>query len=169
MRYHLRILGPVGTAFFCAAAVVLGVVGSAPSGAASIPAWLDEAITSWNERNPTLPIQFVAIRDSFVWYKVQDTPEIDHKEIREITYRLAQEHGYVKTEDEELVTTARPPSDSGRSTDKKCWRRSFVLNIENLGETTSVGGGDSGIRQRMLTTMVCEDGAQWAMGYRVSQ
>jgi len=162
---NLRILkGSIALAALCAA----GALAVVPCDAASIPAWLDEAITGWNERNPGLQFQFVGIKDSFVWYRIPDTPEIGPKDIRGAAYRLAQEHGYKFTDEEELVTTGRPPSDSGPSTEKKCWRRSFVLTLESIGNTTDVGGQHAGAQQRMLTSMVCEEGPTWSSGFRVS-
>ena len=164
-EHRLRIRGAIMLAA-CLAAVVLA---AAPCLAASIPAWLDEAITSWNERNPTLPIQFVAIKDSYVWYRVQESPEIGQKGIRDITYKIAQQNGYATTNEEELVTTGRPPSESGPSTAKKCWKRSFVKTLEGQANTTTVAGDHAGVQQRMLTSMICEDGPYWALGYRILQ
>jgi len=161
---RIRLEGSILIAAFCAVCVLA----AAPGNAASIPAWLDDAITTWNGKNPSLQFQFAGIKDSFVWYRIQDTPEIGSKEIRGAAYGLAQKNGYKTTDDEELVTTARPPSDTGPSTSRKCWRRSFVLNLENLSNTTEVGGEHAGIQQRMLTSMVCEEGPTWSTGFRVS-
>ena len=35
------------------------IVGLVATGAASVPAWLDGAITEWNQENPDVQIQFV--------------------------------------------------------------------------------------------------------------
>jgi hypothetical protein len=166
---RLRLEGSIVTAAFCAAVVTAGVLAAAPCVAASIPAWLDEAITGWNQRNPAQPFEFVSIKDSYVWYRVQRTPEIGQKEIRAAVNTLAKNNDYATTNDEELVTTGRPPSDNGPSTSKKCWKRSFVLTIQQQSNTTTVDGERSGIQQRMLTSMICEDGPYWDTGFRVSQ
>jgi hypothetical protein len=159
-----RLESSIVIAVLCTAAVLA----AAPCNAASIPAWLDDAITSWNGRNPGLQFQFAGIKDSFVWYRIPGTPEIGQKEIRGAAYKLLQEHGYTTMDDEELVTTGRPPTDGGPSTPKKCWRRSFVRTLDNIGNTTEVGGEHAGIQQRLLTSMVCEEGPTWATGFRVS-
>ncbi len=151
-----------------AACCAVAALATAPCLAASIPAWLDDAITGWNARNPAQQFQFAGIKDSFVWYRIQGAPGIGPKEIRDAAYGLAKSHGYVTTDNEELVTTGKPPVDGGPSTPKKCWRRSFVLNLDNLDNTKAVGGEPSGIQQRMLTSMVCDDNPSWAAGFRVS-
>jgi hypothetical protein len=51
---------------------------------------------------------------------------------------------------------------------KKCWSRSFVLNIQAENHTIAVGDEPSGQRQRMLTSLVCEDSATWWAGFRVA-
>ena len=61
------------------------------------------------------------------------------------------------TAEEELITMAKPPSPNQPYKDKKCWKRSFVLE----GEVTSAG--------RMLTTYVCEDVQSWFAGFRILQ
>ncbi len=162
---RLPLEGPIALVLCCAAAVFA----AAPCSGASIPAWLDEAITSWNERNPTQQFRFAGIKDSFVWYRIQRAPGIGPAEIRGAAYKLVQGHGYVTTDDEEMVTTGKPPADAGASTPKKCWRRSFVLSLDSLSNTTAVGGEHSGVRQRMLTSMVCDDNPEWAAGFRVSE
>ena len=57
--------------------------------------------------------------------------------------------------------------------DKKCWTRSYVLDIEQLSNTTAAGargsGSGTGMRQRMLTSMVCEDQQYWFAGFRILQ
>ena len=131
-------------------------IGLAAVGAASVPAWLDGAITEWNEANPEIRIQFVDIKDSYVWYAVPNTPETGHAELRESIYGIVQRHGYERVEVEELVTTGRPPSPTkSASGDKKCWKRSFTLDL------------DTG-RQRLLTTQVCADSPNWLAGFRVA-
>jgi len=143
------------------------------SSAASIPAWLDEAISGWNAETPETPIEFVDIKDSYVWYMLPDTESIGQAEIRESVYSIVLEHGYKITAEEELITTGKPPSPRNPSRPKKCWTRSFVLDVEALSNTTSAGaqGGDghAGMRQRMLTSMVCEDGPYWFTGFRILQ
>jgi hypothetical protein len=125
--------------------------------AASIPVWLDDAMTEFNEKNPNMQFRFVDIKDSYAWYVVQDTAEIGSKDIREGIYGLAKANGYKMTSEEELLTTARPPSQKSPATDKKCWKRSFTLD----GGTGSAG--------RMLTTFVCQDDQQWFTGFRILQ
>ena len=51
---------------------------------------------------------------------------------------------------------------------KKCWSRSFVLNIQAENNTKAVGDETSGQRQRMLTSMVCEDTNAWWAAFRVA-
>ena len=46
------------------------------------------------------------------------------------------------------------------SKDKKCWTRSFLRDVQK-GSSTTV--------ERMLTTLVCEDGANWSAGFRILQ
>jgi hypothetical protein len=136
--------------------VTIGFLAAGLCHAASIPAWLDDAISKWNHENPAVQIRFVDIKDSFVWYMIPDTPETGHKVVRERTYTIAGAHGYQRTEAEELVTTGRPPSPVKPYKDKKCWTRSFTLNLE-------VG------RQRLLTTLVCEDEGYWFAGFRIAE
>jgi hypothetical protein len=168
MRF--RFSTSIASAACIAGLVTIASFATAPCFAASIPAWLDDAITGWNERNPASTIEFVAIKDSFVWYRMQSTPEIGHKEIRDITYKLVQDHGYVTMDDEELLTTGKPPTTNAPSKPKKCWRRSFVLTIEKQSNTTAVGDSEgSGVRQRMLTSMVCQDPPYWDTGFRIAE
>lgn len=160
--------GAIAIAACCAGLVTAVWLATAPCIAASIPAWLDEAISKYNQRNPALKIEFADIKDSFVWYRVPSSPEMGHKEVRDVTYKIVQEHGYVTTDDEELVTTGKPPSVDGRNATKKCWRRSFLLTIDKLSETTTLGGGEgAGQRQRMLTSLICDDDTYWATGFRI--
>jgi hypothetical protein len=148
-------------------------VATAPCQAASIPAWLDDAISERNEKDKSMQIEFLEIKDEFVWYMIPDTPEIGHKDIRERIYELVMEHGYKQTDDEERVTTGKPPSPVSPYKTKKCWTRSFVLDIEELSNTTAAGGrggrGQTGLRQRMLTSLVCEDTPYWLTGFRILQ
>jgi hypothetical protein len=157
-----------------AAAIALTLLAAVPCRAASIPAWLDDSIMGWNDANPDVQITFVDIKDSFVWYMIPDTPTIGSQDIRERVYGIITENGYNRADDEELVTTGRPPTLAGPAGEKKCWRRSYVLDIEQLSNTTSAGygrgqGERSGQRQRMLTSMVCADGPQWYAGFRILQ
>ncbi len=148
--------------------VAVGLLAVIPCHAASIPAWLDDAISEWNAENPEVQIEFVDIKDSFVWYMIPDTEEIGHKDIRESVYGIVLGHGYEMTAEEELVTTAKPPSPTAPYKEKKCWRRSFVLNVEALSNTTAAGRGQErpGMRQRMLTSLVCDDRPYWFAGFR---
>jgi hypothetical protein len=135
--------------------------------AASIPAWLDDAITKWNDANKPTQISFVDIKDEYVWYTVPND-KANHQDIRKSIYDIVQENGYKPTDNEERITTARPPA----SKQKKCWTRSFVLDIQELSNTTAAGdesGSDTGLRQRMLTSLVCQDSSQWFAGFRILQ
>jgi len=124
--------------------------------AASIPAWLDQAITDFNKNNPTSPIEFVAIKDQYAWYKLPKGGGVDAAAIRSRVYGIAQSSGYSKMSPEELVTTARPPVPSGPAVQKKCWSRSFTMTIQ-AGQ------------ERLLTSLICEDSADWKMAFRVIQ
>jgi hypothetical protein len=152
-----------------AAIVIVGLAAMIPCSAQSIPVWLDDAITEWNQKNPDTPLRFVDIKDSFVWYTVPATEEIGPKEIRERVYGLVGRNGYEVTAEEELVTTAKPPSPNEPYKPKKCWRRSFVKNMDGQSNTKAVGGGRSGMSQRMLTSLVCEDYQSWFTGFRIAQ
>lgn len=156
-----------------AACFLAGLATATPCNAASIPAWLDDAITEWNEANEATPIEFLEIKDDFVWYTIPKTKEIGSKDVRGSIYEMVQEHGYQQTDDEERVTTGKPPSPVSPYKTKKCWTRSWVLNIEELSNTTSAGGrgrgGRSGQRQRMLTSQVCDDTPYWVTGFRILQ
>ena len=138
-----------------AALVTVGLLSFERAQAAAVPAWLDSAVAARNAAHPELPIEFVDIKDSFVWYKTPKVSETDHQLIRESIYEVARKNGYKETETEELVTTGRPPVASGAHTEKKCWNRSFTLDLE------------AG-RQRLLTTLVCSDEGQWFAGFRVA-
>jgi hypothetical protein len=124
--------------------------------AASVPVWLDDAITEWNAENAEVPIRFLDIKDSFVWYTMPKIDEISHSQIRERTYAIAESNGYQKMVAEELVTTGKPPTATKAYQPKKCWSRSFTLNIRAS-------------EQRVLSTLVCEDPANWYMGFRIVQ
>ena len=152
-----------------AAVLGVGLLASVPAGAASIPAWLDEGISNWNAANPDTPIRFVDIKDSFVWYDMPKTPEIAHQKIRQSLNDIVLGHGYVPMNDEEVVTTGKPPVESGRVTAKKCWSRSFVMNVQAQSETKTVGGESAAQRQRMLTSLVCEDTATWWAAFRIAE
>ena len=148
--------------------VTMALIAAAPCGAASIPSWLDDGISRWNAANPDTPFRFVDIKDSFVWYDIAKTAAAGQQQIRERLNQIVLANGYTPMDDEELVTTGKPPATSGRSTAKKCWSRSFVLNISAQSETKAVGGDDSaGQRQRMLTSLVCEDTETWWAAFRV--
>jgi hypothetical protein len=153
--------------------VAAGLVTTTPCRAASIPAWLDDAITAWNEKSPATPIEFLEIKDDYVWYTMPKTAEFGHKELRDSIYSLVLERGYKLTDDEERVTTGKPPSPVSPYKTKKCWTRSFVLDIEELSNTTAAGGrggsGKTGLRQRMLTSLLCEDTPYWLTGFRILQ
>lgn len=140
---------------------------SASARAASVPAWLDDGISKWNTANPSSQIRFVNIKDSFVWYDMAKEA-VGQKEIRDRVNNIVLKNGYQPLDDEELVTTAKPPVSAGRSVPKKCWSRSFVLNIQAQNNTIAVGEDPSGQRQRMLTSMVCEDTNAWWAAFRVA-
>jgi hypothetical protein len=150
----------VATLACCAGLLTIGLLATTPCNAGSIPAWLDDSITSWNTNNPASPIQFVDIKDSYVWYAIPATPEITSKEIRARVYGIAYKNGYVNSQDEEIVTTGKPPNANGPSKTQKCWTRSFLRDIQK-GSATTV--------ERMLTTLVCEDGTSWDAGFRILQ
>ena len=149
-RCSLRIL------FVALGLAAVALLASAPSQAASIPAWLDQAITDFNKNNPTSPIEFMAIKDQYAWYRLPKGGGIDAADIRGKVYTIAQASGYAKMSPEELVTTARPPVPSGAATQKKCWSRSFSMTV-----TTG--------QERLLTSLICEDTADWKMAFRVIQ
>ncbi len=144
----------------CASLAAVSLFAATPCSAGSIPAWLDDAISHWNQQNPASQIQFVDIKDSYVWYAMMGTPELGSKDIRGRVYGIAQKNGYANTQDEEMVTTGKPPSKNGPVKTRKCWTRSFLRDIQT-GSSTTV--------ERMLTTLVCEDGANWSAGFRVLQ
>jgi hypothetical protein len=145
---------------FTACLVGSGARAAAPGNAAQIPAWLDDAISDWNKANATNPIHFMDIKDSYVWYTMASSPNLTAKDVRGKIYGIAYKSNYANMQDEEIVTTGRPPVKSGPSTAKKCWSRSFLRDIQQKSDTTV---------QRMLTSMVCEDGPNWSIGFRVAQ
>lgn len=128
--------------------------------AGSIPAWLDDGITHWNKENPASPLQFVDVKDSYVWYTLAGTTELESKAIRDRVYSIVYKNGYANSQDEEIVTTAKPPSPNGPAKAKKCWTRSFLRDIQKGSATTE---------ERMLTTLVCDDAPGWSAGFRVLQ
>ena len=136
--------------------VLVALLGGVPSRSASIPAWLDQAITDFNKNNPASPIEFMAIKDQYVWYKLAKGEGLDATAIRGKVYGIAQASGYAKMSPEELVTSARPPVASGAATQKTCWSRSFTMTV-----TTG--------QERLLTSLICEDAADWKMAFRVIQ
>ena len=150
----------VVVAVLCAGLIGMGLLAASPCHAGSIPAWLDDGISQWNKANPESRLQFVSIKDSYVWYTMPGNTELASKDIRERVYGIAYKNGYANTQDEEIVTTARPPSPNGPAKEKKCWTRSFLRDIQK-GSPTTV--------ERMLTTFVCEDGANWSVGFRALQ
>src|SRR6187431_1501023 len=106
MRLRKSILAALLTA------ACLGIL-AVPSGAASIPAWLDEGISNWNACNPKSPIRLFDIKDSFGWYDVTKSAEVDHKQIRARINDIVLGHGYAPMDDEEKVTTGKPPVTMG--------------------------------------------------------
>ncbi len=149
-------------ALACVAVLALGIIASATS----IPSWLDDGISKYNAKNPSSPIRFVQIKDQFVWYDMAKASDVPLAQIRERIKQIVLDNGYAPMDDEELVTTGRPPVESGASAAKKCWSRSFVLNIAAQGNTKAVGAESPGQRQRMLTNLVCEDTATWWTAFR---
>jgi hypothetical protein len=158
----MKLLGRRTTAAAACAACLLTIslFATTPSNAGSIPAWLDDSITSWNTNHPDSPVLFVAIKDSYVWYEVAASPGLGSKEIRARIYGIAYKNGYADTQDEEIVTTGKPPTTGPPAKQRKCWTRSFLRDVQK-GSSTSV--------ERMLTTLVCEDGENWAAGFRILQ
>mgnify|MGYP001346253510 CR=1 FL=1 len=146
----------------------LGAMIATASFAATIPAWLDAGITKWNGANPAAPLKFINIKDSYVWYEMPKSTEHTLPEMRDRVNGVVLGQGYKPLDDEELVTTGKPPVASGRSTPKKCWSRSFVLNIQAQSETKATGDESPGQRQRMLTSLVCDDSATWWAAFRVA-
>lgn len=136
--------------------------------AASIPAWLDEGISRWNTENPDTPIRFVDIKDSYIWYDIPKADPTEQVQIRERVANIVLANGYEPMDDEDLVTTGTPPVTSGRVKPKKCWRSSYVLNIQAQSQTKATDQDLAGQRQRMLTSLVCEDTASWWAAFRVT-
>jgi hypothetical protein len=157
-----------GFAALCAVSFLAVAAAIVPSHAAAVPAWLDDGISKWNAANPGTEITFVNIKDSYVWYNMPKGDKIDQKKIRERVNSIVLGNGYKPLDDEEMVTTAKPPVTGGRAMAKKCWSRSFVLDIQAENNTKAVGDDPSGQRQRMLTSMVCDDNAQWWAAFRVA-
>jgi len=146
----------------CLIAFVAAGFAAAPchAGAGSVPAWLDDAIGEYNKANAASPITFVDIKDSYVWYTMAGSPELASKDIRTRVYNIAYRNGYANNQDEEIVTTGKPPVPNGVVKTRKCWTRSFLRDIQKASPTTV---------ERMLTTMVCEDGPNWSAGFRILQ
>jgi hypothetical protein len=138
------------------AAAFVATLGSA----AQIPAWLDDGIANWNKAYPANQAKFLNIKDSYVWYSITGTPDLSSKDIRAKAYGIAYKSGYANTQDEEIVTTGTPPAVSGPAKAKKCWTRSFLRDVQKGSDTTV---------HRMLTSMVCEDSPNWAVGVRTAQ
>jgi hypothetical protein len=136
-------------------------------GAANIPSWLDDAISKFNDANPQTQIKFVDIKDQFVWYNMSKA-DFEHAQIRERVNGIVLKQGYEPMDDEELLTTRKPPLVAGKTGTKKCWSRSFVLNIDAQANTKAVGDDAPGQRQRMLTSLVCEDSTVWWAAFRVA-
>ena len=151
--------------------VIVGLLGAGVGIANSIPAWLDDAISEWNseKENKDIPIQFVDIKDSFVWYTLPENDEFGQKEIRSRVHAIVDKNGYIVTDEEELVTTGKPPTPLNAHVPKKCWRRSYVLNINALSDNKATHGRAAAQRQRMLTSLICEDTSAWYMGFRIVQ
>jgi hypothetical protein len=143
---------------------------AAPAHAASIPAWLDEGITNWNQANPDAAIRFVTIKDTYVWYDMPKAQDLGQKQIRERLKAIVHRNGYEPMDEEDLVTTGKPPVASGRSTPKKCWSRSFVYSIKAQSDTKAVGDDETaGQRQRLLSSLICEDSSVWWAAFRVAE
>ena len=145
------------------------VVAAAPAHAASVPAWLDEGISNWNQANPQAAIRFVSIKDSYVWYDMPKAQDIDQKLIRERLKTIVHRNGYEPMDEEDLVTTGKPPVTAGRSAPKKCWSRSFVYNIQAQSNTKSSDDDVAAQRQRLLTSLICEDSSVWWAAFRVAE
>ena len=141
---------------------------AAPAHAASVPAWLDEGISNWNQANPDAAIRFVTIKDTYVWYDMPKAQDLGQKQIRERLKAIVHRNGYEPMDEEDLVTTGKPPVTSGRSTPKKCWSRSFVYNIQAQSNTKSVDDDVAAQRQRLLTSLICEDSSVWWAACRVA-
>ena len=136
--------------------------------AATIPSWLDAGITKWNGANPAAQLKFVNVKDSYVWYEMPKSTEHSLPQMRDRVNTVVLGQGYKPLDDEEMVTMGKPPVASGRATPKKCWSRSFVYDIQAENDTRAKGDEASGQRQRMLTSMVCDDSATWWAAFRVA-
>jgi hypothetical protein len=158
------------TTIAAAALCCAGLLAATPTRAASVPAWLDEGISNWNQSNPTAAIRFVSIKDSYVWYDIPKSEQIGQKEIRERLKSIVYRNGYEPMDEEDLVTTGKPPVTAGRSAAKKCWSRSFVYSIQAQSGTKAAGDDESaGQRQRLLTSLICEDASVWWAAFRVAE
>jgi len=156
------LLKPAVTRIACVVVFFAVSLAAAPchAGAGSVPAWLDDAISEYNKANAASPITFVDIKDSYVWYTMAGSPQLGSKDIRTRVYNIAYHNGYANNQDEEIVTTGKPPVANGVVKTRKCWTRSFLRDIQKASPTTV---------ERMLTTMVCEDGQNWSAGFRILQ
>ena len=155
--------------FAFAAAVCIAITVATPAPAASVPAWLDEGISNWNHENPAAAIRFVNIKDQFVWYDMPKTADVTVKEIRDRLKNIVYKNGYEPMDEEDLVTMGKPPVTAGRSAPKKCWSRSFVYNIQAQSNTMSRDDERSAQRQRLLTSLICEDSSVWWAAFRVAE
>ena len=159
MHRRARLFAPV---------LLIAAAAALPCLAASVPAWLDDGITRWNGANPGNQLSFIAVKDSYVWYQMPKSTQHTLPQLRDRVNQVVLGNGYQPLDDEELVTTGKPPVTSGRSYPKKCWSRSFVLNIQAQNDTKAIGDDPSGQRQRMLTSMVCDDTSTWWAAFRVA-
>ena len=151
------------------ALLLLGALAAGPVLAAAIPAWLDDGITKWNSNNPDTKIRFVDIKDDYAWFDVPNSTKTDGQRLREAINKIVMGNGYQPLNEEELVTTAKPPVPSGPARAKKCWSRSFVMNVKAQSHTKAVGDGPAGQQQNMLTSLVCEDETTWWAAFRVAR
>jgi hypothetical protein len=96
------------------------------------------------------------------------TPEIGQQQIRERVNHIVLANGYTPMDDEELVTMGKPPVESGRVVAKKCWSRSFILDIKAQENAKTIGDASATQRQRVLTSLVCDDTETWWAAFRVA-
>ena len=98
----------------CVAVLAAGIVAFATS----IPSWLDDGISKYNAKNPNATLRFVQIKDQFVWYDMAKSTDVTLPQIRERIKQIVLDHGYAPMDDEEQVTTGRPPVAQGASAAK---------------------------------------------------
>ncbi len=115
-RFESLAQNPWPTLLAVVAVGFAAVIATAPAGAASIPAWLDARISTWNASNPAAQIRFVDIKDSFVWYDMTKAADIGHEQIRARINDIVLGNGYEPMDDEERVTTGKPPATMGGRT-----------------------------------------------------